>query len=68
MYRRPRWYTNQAGTRSTLVRPGVALSPAEYRWLEKKAIRGKTTVNEVLYHLAKEAIDLAMQREGEWCE
>jgi hypothetical protein len=25
-------------------------------------------VNDVLYHLTKEAIDMAMQREGEWCE
>jgi hypothetical protein len=29
----------------------------------EEAIRDKTTVNEVLYHLVKEAIDLAMQRE-----
>jgi len=64
MHRKPHWYTNEAGTRSTLVRPGIALRPAEYRWLEKKALRDKTTVNEVLYHLMKEAIDVAMQREG----
>jgi hypothetical protein len=63
-----RWYTNQAGTRSTLVRPGIALSPAEYQWREKNATQRKTTVNQVLYHLTKEAINLAMQREGEWCE
>jgi hypothetical protein len=50
------------------MRPSIALFPAEYRWLEKEAIQQKTTVNEVLYHLTKEAIDRSMQREGEWCE
>jgi hypothetical protein len=51
-----------------LVRPGIALSPAEYRWLQKRALKHKTTVTDVLYHLTKQAIDVAMQREGEWCE
>ena len=66
--KKPRWYKNEARTQSTLVRPGIALSPAEYRWLQKRAVKDKSTVNDVLYHLTKHAIDIAMQREGEWGE
>jgi hypothetical protein len=65
---KPRWYKNTAGTMSTLVRPGIALSPAEYRWLEKKAKADKQSVNDVLYHLTKQAIDRAMITAGEWSE
>lgn len=63
-----RWFTNKAGTMSTIIKPIVALSPAEMNWLEKKAIADKQTVNEVLYHLTKAAIDRQMQAEGEWSE
>lgn len=70
--KRPRWYKNQAGTMSTLVKAGIALSPAEYRWLEKEAEAMKSgtgqkyTVADVLYHLTKQAIDKAMLAAGEW--
>jgi hypothetical protein len=43
--KKPRWYENEAGTQSALVRPGIALSSAEYRWLQKRALKDKTTVN-----------------------
>ncbi len=59
---------------STIVRPDIALSPAEYRWLEKEAVNmradtgQKYTVADVLYHLTKQAIDREMIKAGEWSE
>jgi len=72
--RAPRWFKNQAGTMSTIVRPNIALSPTEYRWLKKQAAEmsakdgQQNTVADALYHFAKQAIDSAMQRDGTWTE
>lgn len=69
-----RWYKNQAGTMSTIVRPNIALSPAEYRWLKKEAeamnagTGQKYTIADVLYHLTKQALDKVMIKAGEWTE
>ena len=68
-----RWFKNANKTMSTIARPDIALSVAEYRWLEKMAkdpngMWGGPKVNDVLYHLTKAAIDKAMQADGTWTE
>ena len=68
-----KWYSNAAKTKSTIVRPDIHLTVPEFRWLEKKSQDkdseyGHGSINEVLYHLTKRAIDEAMLRDGEWTE
>lgn len=70
---KPTWKKNRAGGVSTVLRPNIWVTPAEYRWLVKKSKDkdseyGGGSVQEVLFHLTKQAIDQAMLDAGEWCE
>lgn len=66
-----RWFKNQGGGMSTMVRVNVALSPHELRYLETTTAGDRTqpmTIADKLFHLCKEALDREMIRAGVICE
>lgn len=58
-----RWFKNQAGTESTVLRIDVALLREDFDFVSRKASEEGKTLNEYLYHLCRSAIDQESQKE-----